>query len=533
MRTVDTVKKLFIPIAICLLSVAHAAAHEDSDKTTVRFTGYGDPFGTTEDGTLDPMRSYQLLFFNLQHQIFETLVGIDHNTQQVIPLLAETWKKIDSKTIRFYLQHGVRFHNGEQFTAEAVRFSFELMTDPRNKYAGRYLLDSVARVDVIDRYTLDVVLHFPDALILRKLASIGYMFPPQYYKKVGNDYFTRHPMGTGPFRYLYSDTNMDGVKEIHFYANEDYWEPGLPAFSELVYCFYPGERQWEALKNGRVDMVITQYIDDDAAQSPSVKLFTQQTLRNSACILNIDKPGPLADLRVRQALQYCINRRAIIDRALKGYGKALHTIVPEGAFGYASSIPLYSENIVRARELLARAGYPGGFTLNLMASSTRHTIDVISVLQEQLSQVGITLVPHLLNRKEILDEIITPKLMGTSQPGRHDIWVVTGWPSMFGTGTTFYFMFLHSRGMYNFGTYLNRESPVDELYTRAIQSTDRESFRAGLQKLDRYLLEQSLVIPLYQVELIYGMRPDIIYSPGLNDLPHQFKNCTVSESSQQ
>ncbi len=499
------------------------------ERKILRFTGYGAPLGTTKNGTLDPLRTYDLLFFNLQHQIFETLVAVDLNNQEVIPELAESWKKTDDRTIRFYLRHGVRFHNGEPFTAEAVKFSLDLMKDPRNKFAGRYLLDSIASVHIINDHTVDVVMNFRDVVILRKLAAIGFIFPPEYYKRVGNTYFTRYPMGTGPFRFFYIDTDEEKLTSIHLVANEDYWQDLHHSLKKLVFSFIPGEQQWDALIKQKVDLVITQYIESEKQlqSNPALKIISQQTLRHSTCLLNIDKPGPLADIRVRKALQHCINRQAIITQALKGHGTPLYASVPEGTLGRLANTPVYEQDVKKAGELLQQAGYPNGFTLKVMAAQARHTIDVVAVLKEQLKQIGVTLDPYYLTREELVAEIIAPKLQGIFKPSTFDMWLITGWPNVFGTGTHFYSLYLHSHGMFNFGTFLNKESPVDEIYTRTIQSADKSMLGSNLQVLDRYIMKQSLIIPLYQVEVIYGMQKNIHYSPGMNDLPHRFWNCSV------
>ena len=477
------------------------------------------------------MRTYQLLYYNLQHQIFETLVAIDFNTQKITPVLAESWNRINDKTIRFYLRKGVRFHNSEPFTSKAVKFSLDLMKDPQNKFAGRYLLNSIQRIEIIDDYTVDIIMDCRDVLLLRKLASIAFILPPEYYKKVGSKYFTRHPMGTGPFRFFYIDGRSNHLEKIHFVANEDYWQTDTPSFKELVFHFIPYEKQWEALKNNSIDMIITQYCDPetDFTNNKNIKIFKGQTLRNSACILNIDKRGPLSDLRVRKALQHCINRRNIINKAVKGYGTPLYSTAPKGALGHSADTPVYTENIAHAKSLMQRAGYPDGFTLKILACDTVNTVGIVNTLEEQFKQIGVNLDVSFLNREEIMDEIISPKLKGSFKPSKFDMWVLSGWPNIFGTGANFYFLFLNSHGMFNFGIHVGKDSPIDNLYNKAMQSRDKKCFSSNLQDLDHYLISESLVIPLYQVEVIYGMKKDFKYDPGLNDLPHRFYNCTIVE----
>jgi len=511
---------------------ADCAPARAADNNTLRFAGYGAPLGATEKGTLNPFRTFHHLYYNLQHQIFETLVAVDLNTQTIVPVLAEKWQKISDKTVRFHLRRGVRFHNNEPFNAEAVRFSIEMLKDPRNRFPMRFLLDSIARVECIDDFTVDIITHYPDALLLRTLASIGYILPPDYYRRVGDDYFTRYPVGTGPFRYYYTDKSPEGYKQIHFVANEDYWHPARPSLHELVCCFIPGPLQWKALENGAVDMVITQYTAPGTAlqKKGTHKIVVQKTLRQSVCLLNVDKEGPLADIRVRQAIQHAVNRDAIINDALGGYGNPLFSSAPEGALGHNPEPVLYEEDLLRARELLSDAGYPDGCSIDVMANSDKHTIEIVTVLKRLLGRVGINVNTFFFDGKEIVKKIIEPKLNGSFTPSTFDMGVLTGWPSFRGTGARFSLLFLSSHGIFNFGANIKKENPVDAMLIDAAGSTTREQFIEKLHKLDRYILEQSLIVPLYQVEVMYGMKKNVHYAPGLNDLPHGFWRCFMTDN---
>jgi peptide/nickel transport system substrate-binding protein len=514
---------IIMGILLCAIAVQAGSA---SDKT-LRFTMYEAALGSVDNGTLDPLRTYNFLYFTLQHQIFETLVAVDFKTQQILPVLARKWEISKQNTIRFFLRRGVRFHNGEEFNAASVKFSIDLMKDPRNKFSGRFHLASIAAVQVIDDYTVEFVLNGPDALLLRKLAAIGFIFPPKYCERVGEDYFSRYPVGTGPFRFFYFATQAGGGREIHFVANEDYWG-GAVGLQELVYCAVPKDKQWEALDAGAIDLLITQVhrptsLPDNAA----LNIFTERPLRNSVCLLNIDKQGPLQDIRVRKAIEHAVNRGDIIARALAGHAQPLYTAAPVGSLAYSPGPALYPEDKATAQNLLKEAGLSKGCTLTVMASSIEPAVSAVNVLKAQLAGIGIKLEPRFLSRDEIIKEIVSPKLMGKTRPSSYDMWVINGWPDIFGAAAHFYFLFLHSRGLFNFGTYRNAPSPVDALLAKTLEATDDKDLAARLQQFDRAILEQALVIPLYQPELMYGMKKNVHFKPGLNDLPLNFMQCTV------
>ena len=128
-RIVQGFVGLFLVVAV-LSALCCPASAEGPARRQLNVSVYDQAFGATSAGTPDPLKTYQMQFFNLQHQIFETLVKIDLNTNTVLPLLAEKWERIDSLTVRFYLRHGVRFHNDERFDAAAVKFTFDLMRNP-------------------------------------------------------------------------------------------------------------------------------------------------------------------------------------------------------------------------------------------------------------------------------------------------------------------------------------------------------------------------------------------------------------------
>ncbi len=522
--------------AVCLLSLilglACASVQEPrtGQRKTLSLTIYEASLGTTDTGTLDPLRTYQMPYFNLQHQIFETLVTLDLNTQTVKPLLARSWEKTSDRTMRFHLRRGVRFHNGEPLTAEAVKFSLDLMLDPRQRFGGRFLLNSIAEVRIVDEFTVEIDLHYHDARLLRRLAIIGFILPPQYFKSAGETYFSRNPMGTGPYRFFYNRRSDKGIREVHLVANEDYWGAARPAIHEIAYKFIPREQQWQALVDGEVDLLITQAPEPEATSenNPSLVLKKKPSLRTAFCLLNIDKAGPLQDVRVRRAVEHAVNRKQLIARALLGYGKPLYaSTAAEGSLSYHGAAPRYSESAAKAAGLLAQAGYPDGITLRLMASANQPTTAVAEMLKQQLAAAGITLEVHLLSRDETIQEIIVPKLQGRPRPSTYDIWPVSGWPDLFGANGHFYFLFLNSQGIFNFGISQNKKSRFDELYNKARLSPNRPALARNVQHLDSYLLDQALVVPLYQVELLYAMRKGVSCAPGLNDMPLRFTGCSV------
>ncbi len=527
------VRKFLIICVLCAAltaSLCAASAADGPARRQLHVSIYDQAFGVSTEGTPDPMKTYQMQYFNLQHQVFETLVTIDYNTNTVLPMLAEKWERTDPLTTRFYLRHGVHFHNDEPFNAAAVLFTLDLMRNPRSRFAGRFLLDTIEAVTVVDDHTVDIRTRIPDGMLLRKLAAIGFMIPPVYYNRVGESYFSRYPMGTGPFRYFYVDDAPSGYKKFHFVKNEQYWRSLDMNFDELVYHCIAPDKQWQALRDGTLDMVVSLPLPPGSIErSKNTAVFSELSMRNAALLLNVDSGGPLASLMVRQALQHAVSRQEIINGGLDGNGMPLYSIAPRGALGHCPETPRYREDIKKARTLMAEAGYEKGIVLKMLVSAYEPSMTVADILKKQLDRAGITLELVKLSREELLRKVIEPRLKGEPVSEDFDMVLISGWPSLFGTGMHFASTFLHSGGLFNIGTYRKHDSPIDALYNAAVAVDDTDRLCAELQKLDSYLLDQALVVPLYQMKMVYGMRKNIRFNPGMNDMPLRFDQCRIIE----
>ncbi|MCI0529923.1 MAG: ABC transporter substrate-binding protein, partial [Nitrospira sp.] len=186
---------------------------------------------TYEEGaSFDPLACADEPCIELLHNIFEPLVSVS-DSQVIEPELATGWERLDEVTFRFTLRQGVTFHNGEPFDAEAVRFS---LMRASQTYGVTAWFPEIARVNIVDSYTLDVVLKKPDSLFLYRLGHIGLIQPPTYFREVGPASFGKRPIGTGAFQFV----RWDGKRrEIHLEANPRYWREGYPKAQHLIYTY--------------------------------------------------------------------------------------------------------------------------------------------------------------------------------------------------------------------------------------------------------------------------------------------------------
>ncbi len=188
-----------------------------------------------EGASFDPLFCAEEPCIEVLHNIFEPLVSTS-KTQQIEPQLATSWQRLNRVTFRFALRRGVLFHNGERFDAQSVRFSLMRASEA---YGATAWFPRIARVNIIDPYTVDVVLQEPDSLFLYRLANIGLLLPPRYFRQIGRAKFGTQPVGTGAFRFV----RWDGTRhELHLQANERYWRQGYPKVERLIYAYMEGAR---------------------------------------------------------------------------------------------------------------------------------------------------------------------------------------------------------------------------------------------------------------------------------------------------
>ncbi len=180
--------------------------------------------------TLDPQKQFTEKNRTILQHVFEELIRINPDGK-LIPHLATKWERVSPLTVRLFLRPGVKFHNGEDFTAESVKFTIERYLDPRTGFPGTPFISSISSATVVDPLTVDVHTHYPDGLLLHRLASIVLIVPLQYVSNGGPDVLGQFPVGTGPFRF----DRWEKGRKVVLVANESYWKPGVPKVSELQF----------------------------------------------------------------------------------------------------------------------------------------------------------------------------------------------------------------------------------------------------------------------------------------------------------
>jgi len=322
--------------------------------------------------TLDPARPNDIYGRTIANQLFDGLVQFD-GALAIRPAIAETWTASrDGLVWTFTLRKGVKFHHGREVTAYDVVYSFTRIVDPKTKSAGAPLFmkikgarqfaegraSNVEGLTATDRYTLRVTLAESQAPFVSSLA-VGFakVVPREIVEKLGED-FGRQPVGTGPFKFV----EWARDKQITLAANPDYFE-GRPSLDGLEYRIFSGETLDETF--GEFDRGNLEDSGIPARLRPQLLngrryQFIRRPILGIAFLGINTAEKPMDDPRVRQALNYAIDRRAIVreiyqDQYLPGVG-----ILPPGTYGYDPKLTGYPNDPKKAAELLAAAGYPGG-----------------------------------------------------------------------------------------------------------------------------------------------------------------------------
>lgn len=337
---------------------------------------------------LDPHIVTAFSSFRRLDLLYNTLVKLDYNLD-IVPDLADSWEIPDSLTYIFHLRKGVKFHNGRELTADDVKFSLERILDPKTASPGRSYIIPISNIESIDQYTIRIELSSPLASFLDGLTSKNCaIVPKEEVEKYGN--LQRNVVGTGPFKLeeWVPDNYMKLVR------NPSYFEKEFPYLDAVIFRVIPEQTSLLAgIKSGSLDIATINEgsIILQAKKDPNLVVIQVPGLNLRTFGFNNTRE-PFNDVRVREAIALAIDRDEIVNAAEFGMAQ------PSGPLAASvkkwakplEELPFSKPNLKKARELLAEAGYPDGFSFNVVASSTYEGgLAVAQIIQSQLKKVGL------------------------------------------------------------------------------------------------------------------------------------------------
>ncbi len=304
--------------------------------------------------SLDPMlNTYSNPEFT---NIYDALTQLD-SKGQIQPDLATEWKNVNPTTWEFTLRSNVTFQNGEEFTADDVKYSFDRIKDPANKSPKAVQISEVSEVKVVNPTTVQIITDEPDAALPAGLTLVQ-IVPKDLIEKIGNEAFAQHPVGTGPFKFV------EWVKDsrIVLEANKDYWA-GPPGVDKVTFLSAPeASTRVAMLMNGEADLV-EQILNTDVPRieaDSNLQIIKGESTYTNYIAINTHKE-PFTDVRVRQAMAYAIDMDTIIKNITGGNGSRINISISHLDFGYNKDLPPRPYDPDKAKQLLAEAGYgPGG-----------------------------------------------------------------------------------------------------------------------------------------------------------------------------
>ncbi|MFW6301807.1 MAG: ABC transporter substrate-binding protein [Bacillota bacterium] len=388
-------KRVFIfVVALSLLVSGGVMASEAEYGGTLRLSN------ETNWDTLDPAYASGFDAGDMASKIFDGLVRFDYHSNDIVNSLAESWEASnDNQTFVFKLREGVEFHNGRELTAHDVKYTFDRLYDPEVASPGTWVYDMIKGTDaaldgeteglegvtVIDDYTVQFDLDYPFGLFVTHLTlPYGFIVPEEVVDEHGKQ-FSQNPVGTGPWVF----ESWEHDEEIVLKANEDYFD-GRPYIDEVIYRVIPQPltdiAEFEAGNLDYTGIPVEEresWLNDEEWEP-----YTHSMAELSSYFIALNQDfEPLDDPLVRKAIDYAIDSEQITESLFSHYVAAKDAI-PEGMDG-GSPNSEFNYDPDRARELLAEAGYPDGFELELWVSSGTNPVRAGGVVQAMLSQVGI------------------------------------------------------------------------------------------------------------------------------------------------
>jgi peptide/nickel transport system substrate-binding protein len=455
------------------------------------------------------------LYYKHAIPVMETLLTADRN-ENLMPGLAESWDvSADGKTITLNLRKNVKFHDGTDFNAEAVKYNLEAWDVTIAPY-----LTNIVSIDLPDNYTVKITLNQFDAHLLMRFAtgSVGMIASPTAMKKPATpeNMAEEHMVGTGPFKFV-DWKRQDYVK---YEKNPDYWQPDKPYLDAIEFRFVADYmtrllsfQAGEAHYTGALYPVEARNLEAEGYRiEPSELTFVWHFYPDG---MNPD--SPFHDVKVREAVEYAIDKDTIAKGIGEGYMAAAYQFAQPKAPYYGSGLIERVYNPDKARELLAEAGYPSGFRTKII-TDVRVKMDLVTAVQTYLKEVGIDC------ELEVAD---VPRMMSLTRSGWENAILWQGYPmgsTQMGLPQTF-----GSKGTM---VSMYRPEGWQDEWDAMVAEIDADKRMAMLTEKNKEIVEMLPAIPLIYDHRLYAAHQivqDIGWSASQNALWWDPTNAWLNE----
>lgn len=354
--------------------------------------------------TTDPYDANDTLSQAVAKSFYQGLYGFDKD-MKMVPVLAESHTASkDGLVYTVKLKSGIKFHDGTPFNAEAVKATFDRVTNPDNKLKRYNLYKNIAKTEALDATTVRFTLKEPFSPFINTLAHpSGVIISPAALAKYGSKGIAQNPVGTGPFKFVeWKATDYLKVEKF-----DGYWKKGYPKVDSIT---------WRPVVDNNTRAAVMQTNEahfafpvppeavETLSKKPSLEVTASPSIIQRYLSMNVQQK-PFDNPKVREAINYAINKDALIKVAFSGYAIPAEGVLPQGV-EYAARLGPWPYNPAKARELLKEAGYPNGFETTLWSAYNHTTAQkVIQFVQQQLAQVGIKLQVQALEAGQRVERV--------------------------------------------------------------------------------------------------------------------------------
>jgi peptide/nickel transport system substrate-binding protein len=442
----------------------------------------------------------------LGQHVWDTLLYRDPVTHEYKGQLAKSWKQVDDRTLEFELRQGVKFHNGEDFDADSVVYTLNYVADPANKATTQENVRWIQKVEKVDKYKVRVISKEPFPAAKDYLATTLPIYPAKYYKEAGPKGMNAKPVGSGPYKVV---ENIPG-KSITLERFDGYFKDSPRPMAKIrkvhIRIIPDRQTQMAEVMSGGEDLIMN--VPKDQAEKlqtvPTLQVVSGNTMRIVFLQMNTleGAPAPLKDPRVRKAIAHAIDREAILKNIVGG-GEIINTICTPSQVGCThEGAPVYKYDPALAKKLLAEAGYPNGFEVDIHAYRERNQTEAII---NYLQAVGIKAKLNFMQYAAMRDQVRAHKTALVHQT----------WGSNLVNDTSASTPVYYGGGADD----VARDPQVKELLDKADHTVDEKARKDLYKKALNIIADKAYAVPLWSLPVYYVASKELNFRAYSDELP--------------
>jgi peptide/nickel transport system substrate-binding protein len=491
-------------LAVIATPVLTACGGDDDDAAATGTTSASIPARAVvaqgvDPTTMDPQNQRETTTVNVLRHLYDPLLDRDAaDPTKFNPVLASSWKQVNPTTWEFTLRDGVRFSGGQRFDAETAAYNVRRVSgllEGQEPPLLAYQFESIKGAEPVDATTLRVTTKYPDPLFLGRMSSLM-MVPDGAGKELAAT-----PNGTGPYELVRWRRNNEVVMKA-----KPTYVLGAAKVKDVVFKTMPdASARLAAIQTGDVDVITNVPPDNigDVESGGAATVRSVPSARVASIWLNTLDSEPLKSSQVRQALNYAVDKQAIVENVMSGYATPVATFAPDYFVGHTADLEPYPFDQDKAKELLRAGGQPNGFSITLMVPRGRYLLaeEVVQAVADQLGEVGV-------------DVKIQAVEFGVFAKATQERKIPEAFYAAWGNA---FFDSLDElqvailTGTKGFSWYSNKA--VDAKIKAAAEAANADTHEQALQDAERLIYEDPAFIYLYAYKDIYGVSDDLPWKP--------------------